>query len=426
MKGIEVMNLVSLMSDQFNGKGSGRKSLSRWRTLRASVDQLRISLYAARAGSWACDLTTGESYFSDELSDALGLRSSHDRGVHWLERIHSEDRFQARSDLQRAITERRDFESEFRVIRPDGSYCWMQSRCWILYDRAGRPQQMIGLGFEINARKDREKESADRLEIETSARIAAEERGRAQSELLPLVAHELRSTLNGILGWGHILTSEPFNTETAQKAGAIIERSVKIQERLIDDLVDLTRLRNNDLRIERQSVDLSKVINAALDIARPAAESKGVELRSQLASKEVIIQGDPARLSQIFRNLIFNAIKFTPRGGYVEMELSLDRRQVLILLRDSGIGIAPDRLPCIIDRFSEASSNVSNGSGRDRDLGMGLAIARELVRLHGGTIEAESPGENQGATFTVRLPYRFTSTVENNELSKDDCYEISC
>lgn len=396
------MNLVSLIGHQLTKEGKGKKSPTRQQSLHSSVERSRLSLYAARAGSWACDLTTGEAYYSDELCEALGLGPAGKQAGHWLEDLHPDDRERAQSDLQRAISERRDFESDYRVLRPDGGLCWTQSRGWVLYDRDGRPRQMIGLGMDITARKERELEGEERLARETSAREAAEALNRTQDEFLALVSHELRSTFNAILGWRQILMSEPGNNKTADRAVAIIERCARMQGRLIEDLIALTLLDSGKLRLEMQPVDLAKVIAATLDMARPTAASKGVELHARLTPGMGWIQGDPARLQQVVWNLLNNAIKFTPQGGYAEVELRRDDQQLSLILRDTGIGIAPDFLPYIFDRYRQAPSAKARRSG---GLGLGLAIVRELVRLHSGTIDAESPGENQGATFTIKLPY---------------------
>jgi signal transduction histidine kinase len=260
---------------------------------------------------------------------------------------------------------------------------------------------MVGLGLDITERKKRELECEERLAREISARETAEALNRTQDESLALVSHELRSTLNAILGWCRVLTSEPGNNGTAERAGAIIERCARMQGRLIEDLIALTLLDSGKLRLEMQPVDLSKVIATTIDMARPTAASKGVELHARLAPETVWIQGDPARLQQVVWNLLTNAIKFTPQGGSAEVELRRDGKQLSLILRDTGIGIAPDFLPYIFDRYRQApSAKARRGEG----LGLGLAIVRELVRLHSGTIDAESPGENQGATFTVRLP----------------------
>lgn len=417
------MNLVSFMGHLLTENGEEEKSLSHRQPLRESAEQLRLSLCAARAGSWAWDLATGEAYYSDELCEALGLSpsNSHDGshgshwgshwGGHWLERLHPDDRERVQADLRRALDEHQDFESEYRILRPDGGLCWTQSRGWVLYDRDGRPRQIVGLGLDITARKQQEAEREELLAREKAAREAAEAANRAQDEFLALVSHELRSTLNAIFGWSRILVSKKANAEVAERAAGAIERCARMQARLIEDLLDTACVSSGKLRLNMQPVDLPTIIAATLEMARPAAESKGVELRARLAPDIDRINGDPARLQQIIWNLLANAIKFTPRGGRVEIELKRESDQLSLILRDTGRGIAPDFLPYVFDRFRQAPSA---GSRRSGGLGLGLALAHELVKLHGGTIDAESPGEGQGATFTIRLPYPSKSIAEES------------
>jgi len=417
------MNLVSLLGYKLTESGKGKSSPDRQQSPHGGAERSRLSLYAARAGSWTCDLITGEAYYSDELCEALGLSSSDNQGANWLEGIHPDDRERAKAELRRAISERRDFECDYRVLRPDGELCWAHSRGWVLYDREGRPCQLIGLGLESTARKQRELECEERVAGGAPARedgealdrkceerpaggAPARENGEAldrnKDEFLALVSHALRSPLNSILGWSRIMMSKPGDRGTVERAGAHIERCARMQERLIEDLVALTLLDSGELRLVMRPVDLSKVVAATIDMARPTAAGKGVELHASLAPGVWCIQGDPARLQHVVWNLITNAIKFTPEGGNVEVELRRDGRHLSLILRDTGIGVAPDFLPYIFGRFRQAPSGEAR---RGRGLGLGLTIARELVRLHGGTIDAASPGENQGATFTVRLPY---------------------
>ncbi|MGH9834649.1 MAG: PAS domain-containing sensor histidine kinase [Blastocatellia bacterium] len=329
------MNLVNLMDYLLAEKGEEKEFPAYRQSPVGNVDQLRLSLYAARAGSWDWDLATGEIYSSYELCEALGLRPS---DGHWLDHVHPDDRKQAQADLQRALDEHGDFEGEYRILRPDGSQCWAQNRGWVLYDRKGRPQQMIGLGLEITARKQQEAEREELLAKEKAAREAAEAANRAKDEFLALVSHELRSSLNAILGWSHILSSKQTDAEVTKQAAGAIELCARMQERLIEDLLDAARIRSGKLRLDTQPVELSKVVAAALEMGRPMAERKGVELYAHLAPDEGRINGDPARLQQIVWNLLTNAIKFTPQGGRVELELKRDNDALMIPINQITLG----------------------------------------------------------------------------------------
>ncbi|MBI1759853.1 MAG: response regulator [Acidobacteria bacterium] len=246
-------------------------------------------------------------------------------------------------------------------------------------------------------------ENARLYEAAQKARQQAEAANQAKDGFLALVSHELRAPLNAILGWTSALLNKAVDDEVRRRALETIERSARTQTQLIEDLLDMARAVSGKLRLEVRPVDLSDVINAALDVMRPAAEAKAIDLRVQLRAKDDIITGDPDRLQQVFWNLLSNAIKFTPNNGVVEIKLERADPHVQITVRDTGKGIVPEFLPYVFERFRQAdSSNTRRHSG----LGLGLALVKQLVELHGGTVQAESAGTGQGATFTVMLPVR--------------------
>lgn len=246
-------------------------------------------------------------------------------------------------------------------------------------------------------------ENARLYEAAQKARQQAEAANQAKDGFLALVSHELRAPLNAILGWTSALLHKAVADDVRRRALETIERSARTQTQLIEDLLDMARAVSGKLRLEVRPVDLSDVINAALEVVRPAAEAKGIDLQVQLRAKDDIITGDPDRLQQVFWNLLSNAIKFTPNNGTVEIKLERADPHVQITVRDNGKGITPAFLPYVFERFRQAdSSNTRRHSG----LGLGLALVKQLVELHGGTVQGESAGEGQGATFTVMLPVR--------------------
>lgn len=235
------------------------------------------------------------------------------------------------------------------------------------------------------------------------ARLRAEQSSRAKDEFLATVSHELRTPLNAILGWVQLMSVEDLDEETRRDAIQTIERNAKSQARLIEDLIDISRIVSGKLRLDLRAVDLRAVIQAAIDAARPAAQARNLSLEVALDPLAAPVAGDPDRLQQVVWNLVSNAIKFTPKGGQVRVELrrSSDAGGIEISVRDNGKGIPADFLSHVFERFSQAdSSSTRHYSG----LGLGLAITRHMVELHGGSIQAASDGEGKGATFTVRLP----------------------
>ena len=271
---------------------------------------------------------------------------------------------------------------------------------------------LSGIGSQIGQfleRKRGEEEREGLLLREHSARKQSEEANRIKDEFLATLSHELRTPLSAMLGWLSILRTQSLDKQTAAHALDTIERNAKAQAELIEDLVDVSRIVGGKLNLDVRPINVLPIIEAAVDIVRPAADARGVRLEVNSERAVGPVSADPARLQQVIWNLLSNAVKFTARGGFVRVFLR--RRETLaeIVVADSGIGIHSDFLPRVFERFRQAESSLTRSHA---GLGLGLAIVRHLVELHGGTVSAESPGENQGATFTIRLPL---ATVQESE-----------
>jgi len=247
-------------------------------------------------------------------------------------------------------------------------------------------------------------------EAEQKARIQAEEANRAKDEFLATVSHELRTPLNAIVGWCGMLRSGRLDQPTVDRAIEIIDRNARVQAQLIEDILDVSRIITGKLGFDVRPVELTQIIEAAVDSVRLAAEAKGIRVQCLLDPRTSPVSGDPNRLQQIVWNLLSNAVKFTPKGGQVQIQLKAADWNVEIIVSDTGQGINAEFLPHMFEQFRQADSATTRRFG---GLGLGLAIVRHLVELHGGTIQAESAGEGQGATFTVRLPVMIGS--EPNE-----------
>jgi PAS domain S-box-containing protein len=234
-----------------------------------------------------------------------------------------------------------------------------------------------------------------------AAEREAREANRIKDEFLATLSHELRTPLSAILGWSHMLTGGKLTPDASSPAIETIARNARHLARLVDDVLDVSRIVSGRLHMDTQSLDLAPVIEAALETIRPAAEAKSVELRVNLDRSNVVVVGDPARLQQVMWNLLSNAVKFTPNGGRVQISLERGGSEARVVVADSGGGIAPEFLPFVFDRFRQADSSTARSSD---GLGLGLSIVRYLVELHGGSVRAESAGEDLGATFTVSLP----------------------
>jgi signal transduction histidine kinase/ActR/RegA family two-component response regulator len=257
------------------------------------------------------------------------------------------------------------------------------------------------LAKEIRQRQRAEEERAKLLVQEQKARAEAEKLNRLKDEFLSTVSHELRTPLNAILGWSNILRTSKVDAAKMHRALETIERNARSQAQLIDDLLDISRIITGKIRLNVQTVELLPVIEAAIDTVQPAADAKNIRLQSVLDPAASPVLGDSERLQQIVWNLLTNAIKFTPKQGRVQVGLQRINSHIEIVVADTGQGISAEFLPHVFERFRQADGSITRSFG---GLGLGLAIVRQLVELHGGTVHAQSPGEGQGATFTVKLP----------------------
>jgi PAS domain S-box-containing protein len=277
-------------------------------------------------------------------------------------------------------------------------------------DSTGRVIGVSKVARDITSIKRILREREELLERETAARAEAERLSRMKDEFLSTLSHELRTPLNAILGWANILRSSSATTpEDLQQGLETIERNARSQARLIEELLDMSRIMNGKLRLDVQPVDLQTVVADAIESVRPAANAKGIRLTKVLDPRGGPITGDPNRLQQVLWNLLSNAIKFTPRAGRIQVFLQRVNSHVEITVMDSGQGITADFLPRLFTRFSQAETSEARRHG---GLGLGLALVKSLVELHGGTVTASSPGPGQGAVFIISLPLTVLHTSE--------------
>jgi CheY-like chemotaxis protein/two-component sensor histidine kinase len=254
------------------------------------------------------------------------------------------------------------------------------------------------------------------------------EANRLKDEFLATVSHELRTPLTAILGWAHLLRTGQLGEKSATGALETIERNARAQSQLIDDLLDVSRIITGNLRLDVRQLDPGSFIEAAIEALRPAAEAKNVRIQKVMDTGVVSVAGDPARLQQVVWNLLSNAIKFTPKGGRVQVRLVRINSHIEIAVSDTGAGIAPEFLPHVFERFRQADQKTTRHYG---GLGLGLSIVRHLVELHGGTVQAQSAGEGQGATFVVQLPmvpvYQQDHTAERvHPAARDTLISYDC
>jgi PAS domain S-box-containing protein len=379
--------------------------------LRQSEERFRLIANATSDALWDWDLVTHEVWSSERLRPFFGYAPEHVcmDPKWWYAHVHPEDRPRVLAGIRAALENgSSSWSDEYRYARANGSYSYVSDRGYILRDRMGKAIRMLGAMADITERKLAEQEREELLARERTAREQMERANRAKDVFLASVSHELRTPLNAILGWTHVLASGKIDPQMAAKAIATIERNVRLQAQLIDDLLDVSRIVSGKMRLEIQPVDLVTVIHAAIDSMSPAAEAKGIYLDLVLDPEAGQITGDPNRLQQVVWNLLSNAIKFTAEGGHVTVTLERADPFIQITVADTGKGINPEALPYVFDHFWQADSSTKRIHG---GLGLGLAIVHHITELHGGQTTADSPGLGRGATFTVRLPVRAVRTA---------------
>jgi PAS domain S-box-containing protein len=280
-----------------------------------------------------------------------------------------------------------------------------------VYDEGGH--QVIQCNIrDITTRKQGEEEFKQLMVREKEARAEAEEANHVKDEFLATVSHELRTPLTAILGWSTMLRNDTLDEAASARALEIIDRNAKTQAQLIEDLLDLSRIINGKFQLQVRPVGLEEIVNATIECLRPAADVKAVQIQAQLDPDVGMVSGDPIRLQQVVANLLANAIKFTPEEGRVKVKLERVNSDALINVTDTGAGISADFLPHVFDRFRQADSASTRKYG---GLGLGLAIVRKIVEMHGGVVLAESCGEGQGASFTVKIPLLVLPHIEKSQ-----------
>lgn len=365
-----------------------------------SENRHRLALEAGNLGTWIFDKKTNQAEIDERGLSFFGFTND-DFDGNTFSRLHAEDSPKVEEILQKALLEKTQFNTEFRVLMPDGKVRWSHCIGQPQIDSSGEVVRIVGNCRDITEQHEAEYEREEILKKEQTARREAEIANRLRDEFLATVSHELRAPLNAILGWGRLLEKEILDQQTIRKAIETILRNAEAQNHLIEDLLDVSRIISGKLRLEISTIKPIKVIEAAMETVRPAAEAKGITLEVKSLSPVSHISGDPNRLQQIIWNLLSNAIKFTPNGGKVTVELERTNGDIEIRVSDTGIGIKEDFLPFVFDRFRQADASSIRKFG---GLGLGLAIVRHIAEMHGGTVSASSAGENKGSTFIIKLP----------------------
>lgn len=404
---VSVLSLVLDVTDRYQAEQELRQSEERYRYLAETIPQL----------VWTADAQGRNSYVNQQMCDYIGLSMEQLLNFDWQLAVHPDDLESVLQQWMESVTNGIPYQKEYRFRRADGMYRWHLVRSIPLKDEKGKAIEWFGVCTDIHEQKELEQQRLRLLEQEKAAREEAERANRIKDEFLAVLSHELRSPLNPILGWAKLLQTKKFDAAKTTEALKTIERNAKLQAELIEDLLDVSRILRGKLSLNVGAIDLRAIVHAAIETVHLSSEAKAIQIETTFEPNIGQVSGDSARLQQIIWNLLSNAIKFTPSGGKVNIRLAQIDAQIQITVSDTGKGISPEFLPFVFDYFRQADSTTTRKFG---GLGLGLAIVRHLVELHGGTVRADSPGEGQGATFTVNLPLMLPRSEANQNNGQID------
>jgi PAS domain S-box-containing protein len=381
---------------------------------RRNAEHLRFALDAAAMGTWDLDVASQVVTWSGLFERIHGYEPGTLNNLFesYAETIHAGDRDRVLASIRWAIEAGKPYDIEYRVVGTDGAVRWVESKGRVEYED-GRPARVIGVCMAVTRRKEAE-----------FARLAdAHEANQLKDEFLATLSHELRTPLNAILGWIDMLERDDLSPGRVRHALDVVKRNARLQAQLIEDILDVSRIISGKLEVETQTLSVGTLVESTLTGLLPSASLKGIEVTRDIPDDLPPIEGDPKRLQQVLSNVITNAIKFTPDGGSVHVHCAVSGDRLAIDIRDSGVGIPPELMPHIFDRFRQGDSRSTRRHG---GLGLGLAIARHLVELHGGDIFAHSEGTGHGTTFRIRLPIAACAApVERTAVAGDATVDLS-
>ena len=365
-------------------------------------EQLLWAAENAGIGLWFWDMRDERIYSTSSCNELLGLPTYDPITFEsFLAVVHPDDRSRVEKLFQKLQQTSSRYEEEFRVTRTDESVDWISAQGRSISEGEGAPIRLMGIVRNVTEQRIATEELARVYDREKRARDEAVEANRAKDFFLAFVSHELRSPLNAILGWAKILLTKSVDDKTRQNALETIERSARLQTKLINDLVDSARVASGKLRLEFHPTNLCEIVRGAYQAQKPTADAHRVDFTFSADCEEVVVFGDAGRLQQVFTNLMSNALKFTPDGGRITVDIRLAAETVSVHVKDTGQGISAEALPNIFRQFSQGELGRSRSN---TGLGLGLSIVKILIHKHGGAVTALSDGLGKGSEFVVTLP----------------------
>lgn len=369
--------------------------------LRASEERFRMMADHAPVMIWVCNDDGSPSWFNRPWLDFREKELPEALAEGRFPNVHPDDEKRVEEVYMDALHNKERFAIEYRVVDGHGGTHWLLAHGSPLMFAAGPHESYIVSSIEVTDRKEADENLRGVLANERAARSEAEHANRIKDEFVATLSHELRTPLTTMVGWTEILRSGKAKQKDVDDGLEAIEKSAKLQMQLINDLLDMSRMSTGKIRLHLEFAELYDLVASAVDMVRPTALAKSVDLTLAEEPDPIVVRVDPDRFAQVIWNLLTNAIKFTPHGGKVTVSVSKDGETSFVAISDTGEGIPPEFLPHVFDRFRQADGTISRQHG---GLGLGLSIARQLAELHGGGIEARSPGMGQGSTFTISIP----------------------
>ncbi len=370
--------------------------------LKQSEERLKFAIESGDLGTFYCPVPLKTILGNDKFKELNWLPRDADVDFErFFSILHQDDRERLRNAVEQSVFYRQPFDIEYRTVAPDGRERWIRAKGRAYYGAQGTPNRFDGITLDVTDLKNTEKRREEALEAERAARQQAEHVSRIKDEFLATLSHELRTPLNAIVGWSSILKKNNSNPKDIKSGIDVIERNARAQSQMIEDLLDMSRIISGKIRLDVQHVLIADIVASAIKAVQPSAEMKGIRLITILDSHAGPVAGDTNRLQQIVWNLLTNAIKFTSRGGKVQVVLERVNSHLELSVSDTGEGISPEFLPFVFERFRQADASTTRKHG---GLGLGLSIVKQLIELHGGSIRAKSPGLGQGSTFILNLP----------------------